>query len=116
MMQASMDIQERLNELRKIKERASSGGGKAAICKQHAAGKQTAWERMALLFDGGKFTEMDPLARPFKTGFDIDKRELPRDAILTGYGMINGRMAYAACSDFTVAAGSQGSMHIMKLA
>lgn len=71
---------------------------------------------MSLLFDAGTFRELDQLARPFRTGFEIDKRELARDGLLTGYGMINGRTAYAAGCDFTVAGGSQGSTQIMKLA
>lgn len=107
---------EELEELSQIKERRSLGGGRAAIDKQHAVGKLTAWERMSLLFDAGTFRELDLLAQPFKTGFDIDKRELPRDGIVTGYGMIDGRLVYAACNDFTVAGGSQGAMQIMKLA
>jgi len=78
-------------------------------------GKLTAWERMDLLFDPGTFRELDLLARPFKTGFDIDNRDLPRDAIVVGYGSVNGRTVYASCYDYTVAGGSQGSMQMMKL-
>ena len=52
--------------------------------------------------------ELDLLAKPFKTGFDIDKRDIPRDAIITGYGKVNGRRVYAACYDYTTVAGSQG--------
>ena len=38
------------------------GCDKAAIDRQHAAGKLTAWERMALLFDAGTFRERDLVA------------------------------------------------------
>lgn len=110
-----MDMKESLNEFQAIQQRLSSGGGKAAVEKQHAAGKLTAWERMNLLFDPGTFRELDILAKPFKTGFDIDKRELPRDAVVTGYGEIEGRTVYASSYDFTVAGGSQGSMQMMKV-
>jgi acetyl-CoA carboxylase carboxyltransferase component len=105
----------KLNELQEAKERLSLGGGKKAIERQHAAGKLTAWERMKLLFDNGEFTELDPFVKPLKTGFDIDKKDLPRDGIITGYGKIDGRMVYASCYDYTVAGGSQGSMQMMKL-
>jgi acetyl-CoA carboxylase carboxyltransferase component len=111
-----MNIRKELDELNQAKERLSLGGGKSAIDRQHSAGKLTAWERMRLLFDAGTFRELDLLVKPFKTGFEIDQRELPRDGILTGYGMIDGRTVYAALCDFTVASGSQGSMQIMKLA
>jgi acetyl-CoA carboxylase carboxyltransferase component len=110
-----MELNESLNALQAVQQKLSSGGGKAAVEKQHAAGKLTAWERMALLFDPGTFRELDLLAKPFKTGFDIDKRELPRDAIVTGYGEVAGRIVYASSYDFTVAGGSQGSMQMMKL-
>jgi acetyl-CoA carboxylase carboxyltransferase component len=110
-----MDLQEKLNEFKAVKERLSFGGGKAAVEKQHSAGKLTAWERMNLLFDPSTFRELDLLAKPFKTGFDIDNRELPRDAVLTGYGSINGRTVYASSYDYTVSGGSQGSMQMMKL-
>ncbi|MDA8124987.1 MAG: methylmalonyl-CoA carboxyltransferase [Deltaproteobacteria bacterium] len=108
-------MKKKLDEFNAVKERLSFGGGKAAIEKQHAAGKLTAWERMGLLFDPGTFKELDLLAKPFKTGFDIDNRELPRDAIVTGYGTVNGRKVYASCYDYTVSGGSQGSMQMMKL-
>ena len=111
-----MDTEEKLKEIEEVKTRLAQGGGAKAIEKQHASGKLTAWERMEKLFDPGTFHELDLLAKPFSTGFEIDKKELPRDAIVTGYGKINGRMAYASCYDFTVAGGSQGSMQIMKLA
>ena len=108
-----MDMKDKLDQIQKVKEKLSLGGGKTAIEKQHAAGKLTAWERMSLLFDSGTFKELDLLVKPFKTGFDIDKRELPRDGIVTGSGLIDSRRAYAACCDFTVAGGSQGSIQMM---
>ena len=110
-----MDAQEKLAELERIKAKLSQGGGKSAIEKQHASGKLTAWERMEMLFDPGTFQELDLMAKPFNTGFDIDNRELPRDAIVVGYGEVNGRMVYSSCYDYTVAGGSQGSMQMMKL-
>jgi acetyl-CoA carboxylase carboxyltransferase component len=114
-MGVDMDMRKKLDEFKTVKERLSCGGGKAAVDRQHAAGKLTAWERMDLLFDPGTFRELDLLAKPFKTGFDIDNRELPRDAIVVGYGSINGRTVYASCYDYTVSGGSQGSMQMMKL-
>jgi acetyl-CoA carboxylase carboxyltransferase component len=114
-MGVTMDMKKKLDEFKAVREKLSFGGGKAAVDRQHAAGKLTAWERMDLLFDPGTFRELDLLAKPFKTGFDIDNRELPRDAIVVGYGSINGRTVYASCYDYTVAGGSQGSMQMMKL-
>jgi acetyl-CoA carboxylase carboxyltransferase component len=47
--------------------------------------------------------------RPIKTGFDIDGRELPGDAIITGFGEIHGRQFYAMSEDLTVLSGTFGS-------
>ena len=103
-------------QLEAVKARSSQGGGPEAVKKQHAAGKLTAWERVELLFDPGTFCELDLMAKPFKTGFEIDNKETPRDAIVVGYGKIFGRTVYAASYDYTVAGGSQSSTQMMKLA
>ncbi|MBA7649390.1 Propionyl-CoA carboxylase beta chain [subsurface metagenome] len=110
-----MNARQKFTEIEKEKARLSEGGGAPAIEKQHASGKLTAWERMEILFDPGTFHELDLLAKPFKTGFPIDNVEIPRDAVLTGYGEINGRMVYAYAYDYTIVGGSQGSMVVLKI-
>ena len=60
------------------------GGDPDAIEKQHNRGKLTAWERIGLLFDPGTFQEIGIWTQPMKTGFDIDKAEVPRDAMIAG--------------------------------
>lgn len=111
-----MDMKQKALRLATVKARFGHGGGPEAIKRQHAAGKLTAWERVELLFDPGTFEELDLLTRPFRTGFEIDNREIPRDAMITGYGEINGRTVYAAAHDYTLAGGSQASTQMMKLA
>ncbi len=111
-----MNTEQKLKEIKEVKARLFQGGGPAAIERQHASGKLTAWERMELLFDRGTFHELYLMAKPFITGFEIDKRETSRDAIVVGYGEINRRTAYASCYDYTVSGGSQGSTTIQKLA
>lgn len=106
----------KISKLEKTKAKLSQGGGPEAVNKQHTSGKLTAWKRVELLFDPGTFHELDLMAKPFRTGFDIDKRETPRDAIVAGYGEIFGRIVYTASYDYTVAGGSQSSMQMMKLA
>jgi len=106
----------KISRLEGTRARLSQGGGPDAVRKQHALGKLTAWERVELLFDPGTFRELDMLAKPFRTGFDIDRKETPRDAIVAGYGEIFGRIVYVASYDYTVAGGSQSSMQMMKLA
>ena len=55
-----MEIEEKLAELNKLREEAKAGGGPKRIEAQHAKGKLTARERIALLFDPGTFQEIDP--------------------------------------------------------
>jgi acetyl-CoA carboxylase carboxyltransferase component len=111
-----MDIENEIARLESVKEGLSQGGGPEAVKKQRAAGKLTAWERMELLFDPGTFQELDLMAKSFRTGFEIDSKETPRDAIVVGYGEIQGRTVYATSYDYTVAGGSQASTQMMKLA
>lgn len=74
--------------------------------RQHSMGKLTARERLVKLFDTGTFQELDLWIQPIRTGFDVDQRELPGDAVITGFGKIRGRPVYAYIHDFTVLGGA----------
>ncbi len=50
----------RLEELRELQQRALGGGGKRRVYRQHAKGKLTARERLALLLDERTFNELNP--------------------------------------------------------
>lgn len=100
-----------LDKIREIEERRSrllKGGPLKEIERQHKAGKLTARERIEKLFDAGSFREIDLWIRPIKTGFDIDKDELPADAVITGIGEIHGRPVFAYSHDLTVIGGTFG--------
>ncbi|MYY01854.1 MULTISPECIES: carboxyl transferase domain-containing protein, partial [unclassified Streptomyces] len=56
-------LYERLEELRLIKDEARHGPDPAATDRQHAKGKLTARERIALLLDEGSFHEVEQLRR-----------------------------------------------------
>ncbi len=108
-----MKIQELLEKVEKKRERYHLGGGLQAIERQHSLGKLTARERLALLFDPGTFQEENLFIKPIRTGFDIDERELPGDAVIIGIGKVNGRPVYSYIHDFTVLGGamSMGQSH-----
>ncbi|MFC1977665.1 carboxyl transferase domain-containing protein, partial [Chloroflexota bacterium] len=108
-----MTIQELIEKVEKKRQRYHLGGGPQAIERQHSLGKTTARERLALLYDSETFQEEDLFIRPIRTGFDIDKRELPGDSVVTGVGKVNGRPVYSYVHDFTVlgAAQSRGQGH-----
>ncbi len=106
----------RQERLLKRKRQISQGGGSRAVEKQHAAGKQTARERLAKLFDEGSFQEIGMFVEHRCTNFDMEDRAAPSDGVVTGYGTVNGRVVYASAQDFTVMGGSLGEMHALKIA
>ena len=93
-------------ELEERRRAARMGGGEEKIARQHAAGKLTARERIALLTD--EFTELGIHARPHFSQRAMEGREAPADGVITGYGRVDGRFVAVAAYDFTVMAGSMG--------
>ncbi len=97
---------DRISELQRLKEAGQLGGGQERIDAQHARGKLTARERIAILLDEGTFEEMDPLVTHRSTEFGLDKQKYHGDAVVTGYGKVEGRLVYVFSQDFTVFGGS----------
>ena len=102
-------------DLRERKEKIQLGGGEARIQKQHEKGKLTARERLALLFDEGTFVELDAFVKHRCVNFGMEKKEIPGEGVVTGYGQVDGRLVYAFAQDFTVIGGSLGEMHAQKI-
>jgi acetyl-CoA carboxylase carboxyltransferase component len=89
----------------------------AIIEKQHAKGKMTARERIDLLFDTDTFEEIDAFSLPAASGGDFGKKVTAfGDGVITGFGKISGRLAFAFSQDFNVMGGSLGSVHAAKIA
>ncbi|MDQ5852592.1 MAG: methylmalonyl-CoA carboxyltransferase, partial [Chloroflexota bacterium] len=70
-------MEDHLSTLRAMREQAVIGGGPKRIAQQHARGKLTARERLALLLDEGSFVEDGLLANAGAT-------DLPADGVVTG--------------------------------
>ncbi len=102
-------MENKIKDVENRRKRLYEAGGAKQVEKQHQSGKLTARERVNLLVDPGTFQEIDLWIRPIKTGFDIDERELPGDAIITGFGEIHGRPFYIISEDLTVLGGTFGS-------
>lgn len=98
-----------------LSRRAKEGGGTARVQKQHDAGKLTARERLDILFDPGTFVEIDGLVESRISDFGMDKRRVPGDGVVIGYGKINGRLTFASSEDFTVIGGTLGESHALKI-
>lgn len=83
--------------------------------KQHSAGKMSAYERLTYLFDEGSFVEIDTFIETRAIEFDMQKKKIPGDGVVTGYGTVDGRLVYASAQDFTVIGGSLGEMQAKKI-
>ena len=110
-----MSSKKRTEELRRRREEARRGGGPERVQAQHERGKLTARERIDLLLDPGSFVETDPHIAHRETGFGMESRRVPGDGVVTGHGMINGRLVYLFSQDFTVFGGSLGEMFATKI-
>jgi len=108
-------MEEKLKELRERLEKIRVGGGKEQIEEQHKKGKLTAHERIALLLDPGSFVETEAFVAHRCRDFGMEKRELPAEGVVTGYGTIAGRRVYIYAQDFTVLGGTLGEMHGKKI-
>lgn len=104
-----------IDELNAMKAKAKAGGGERRVEAQHNKGKLTVWERIDYLFDPGSFQEVGSLVESRFTDFGMDKKKLPGDGVVTGFGTINGEPVYVAAEDFTVMGGTYGEYHSKKI-
>ncbi len=110
-----MSLRQKTNELKKRMQEAFQGGGEQANEKQKASGKMTARERILALLDPESFHEYDLFVKHAGVDFDMDKKYLPGDGVITGTGLINSWPVCIFAQDFTVAGGSLGYMHAKKI-
>ena len=101
-----MALKDNLEKLRQLNRQADEAGGDDKIRRQHEQGKLLARERLDILLDPGSFVEMDRLRTHRCADFDMDEKKIPGDAVVTGYGTIDGRLVYVYAQDFTVFGGS----------
>ncbi len=110
-----MAVDDRVEELRRRRATAHEGGGAERIEQQHAKGKLTARERVEALLDPGSFVETDIFVEHRASDFGMDKRRIPGDGVVTGYGQVDGRTVFVFSQDFTVFGGSLGETHANKI-
>ncbi len=96
-----MSTEEKIERLRTVRQEALAPGSQRALDRQHELGKLTARERIELLLDKGSFQEIDMLGR--------HAGDMPRgDAVVTGWGTVDGRGVFVFAEDFTRTGGSLG--------
>jgi acetyl-CoA/propionyl-CoA carboxylase carboxyl transferase subunit len=110
-----MTMEDRIEELRELREEARKGGGEERIEKQHERGKLTARERIDYFLDDDSFVEFDQFRTHQCTNFDMEDREVLGDGVVTGYGAVDGRKVFVFAHDFTVFGGSLGKVFAEKV-
>jgi len=104
-----MDMRALVKDLEERRERVRAMGGPDKIAKQHSRGKLTARERFAAFFDDGVFFEVGAHGTQMGLSAGPEGRDRPpADAVVCGFGKVDGRMVCAASYDFTVKGGSIG--------
>ncbi len=106
--------EEKLAQLQELRQQAMHSSPEAEE-KQHAKGKYTARERIEKLLDPGSFQELDTFVRHRTFDFDMQKQRPWGDAVVTGYGTIEGRKVCVFSQDFTVFGGSLGEVMAEKM-
>ena len=99
------------NEYRSKRDKIKQMGGEKAVKKQHDAKKLTARERLDYFFDDGTFTEVGLFVAHRTTAFGLDKKDIPAEAVIVGFGKVDGRLVMAAAEDYTSMAGTFGENH-----
>ena len=107
---------DKIMELKERRAQLELGGGTDRIEAQHEKGKLTARERLDKLLDPGTFVELGLFAKHRCTRLGMDKKELPADGVITGYGQVQGRTVFVYSQDFTVMGGAVGPVHQKKMA
>ncbi len=110
-----MSGNQKIEQLRELRELSREGGGEERIKRQHDTGRNTARERLDILLDPGSFRELDAFVTHRSHDFGLEKQRYLGDSVVTGWGTINGRLVYVFSQDFTVMGGSVSEVHAEKI-
>ncbi len=110
-----MSLEEKLDQLEKLRAQAKLGGGEKRIEAQHKKGKLTARERIELLVDPNSFEEFDMFVTHRSHDFGMERNRPLGDGVVTGCGKIGGRKVFIFSQDFTVFGGSLSEAHAEKI-
>ena len=99
-----------VSELRERLERVGRGGSEASRNRHSARGKLLPRDRIDYLLDrGSPFLEVGALA-----AYGMYDDESPGAGIITGIGLVSGRLCMIVCNDATVKGGSYYPMTVKK--
>jgi acetyl-CoA carboxylase carboxyltransferase component len=104
-----------LKKLDEMEETARISGGVNKQEKERKKGKMTARERVMALVDPASFVEINMLVETQTFDFEMQKKKILGDGVITGYGRIDGRRVCLFSQDVTVFGGSCGRAHGEKI-
>src|SRR3989475_4627740 len=110
-----MDLEQKLEEMKQRDQHAQEGGVTERRDRQHTEGKMSARERVEFLLDEGTFEETDKLVTHRCNDFGMAEQKYYGDGFITGYGRIEGRLAFVFAQDFTVFGGSLSEANAAKI-
>ena len=110
-----MDLEQKLQELKRRDQLADEGGGPERRERQHKEGKMSARERVEFLLDEGTFEETDRFVTHRANDFGLAERKYYGDGFITGYGRIEGRLVFVFAQDFTIFGGTLSESNARKI-
>ncbi len=108
-------MEEKRKKLNEIRESIKNYASDEQLQKRFEQHRYTARQRIDKLFDPGTFMELDMHVKHHCTFFGMDKKEIPADGVITGFGQVNNRLVFAYSQDFMALGGSFGEMHGNKI-
>src|SRR5213595_1224381 len=110
-----MNLEKKVEELKRRDQLAEEGGGAKRRERQHKEGKMSARERIEFLLDEGTFEETDKLVTHRCNDFGMQEQKFYGDGFITGYGHVEGRLVFVFAQDFTVFGGSLSETNAAKI-
>jgi propionyl-CoA carboxylase beta chain len=104
-----------LTDLEKRRATARAGGGQDKLDGRRKKGIMTARDRLDALFQPGAFQESGLHAGHDCHNFGMEEKTMPADGVVTGTGLVDGRVVAAFSQDFTVGGGALGRIHSRKI-
>ncbi|MEV5848563.1 carboxyl transferase domain-containing protein [Streptomyces sp. NPDC051985] len=106
----TVTMAERIAQLRARKERALEMGGPEGLRKHRESGRLPVRERVEMLVDEGSWFEIGALALPERR----TAKHVPGDAVVTGFGLLDGRRIGVIGIDASVLAGTTAPISMRK--
>ncbi|HVI42312.1 MAG TPA: carboxyl transferase domain-containing protein [Anaerovoracaceae bacterium] len=108
----SKDIYELFESKRK---KLSIANNPVKVEKAHSQGKLTAQERLQLLYDNNNYEETFPWIKNRCINFDLYKKDLENEGVITAFGKVSDRKVCAFSNDVSIMGASLGEAQGIKI-